>query len=150
MAALCGVAEPSLETMIELEQLHWGIVKPDALFLVERKSAALDDGNELQDRYRNLAKRERTHSRVVTLHNNSSIEDALDEVWETITSTTHRLTEGREIPAVAQPSGQPSLPETGTPQPPRLSRLSPAKPTVVYDTYWRFAAKRQEVFCPPT
>ena len=84
---------------------------------------------------------------MVTLYNNSSVEDALDEAWETITSTTNRLTEGREIPVVAQPSGQPSLPGAGTPQPPRLSRLSPAKPTVVYDTYWRFAAKRQEVFC---
>ncbi|MCY4649620.1 MAG: putative DNA base hypermodification protein [bacterium] len=27
-----------------------------------------------------------------------------------------------------------------------MPRLSPAKPTVVYDTYWRFAVKRQEVF----
>ena len=27
-----------------------------------------------------------------------------------------------------------------------MSRLSPAKPTIVYDTYWRFAVERQEVF----
>lgn len=27
-----------------------------------------------------------------------------------------------------------------------FSRLAPAKPTVVYDTYWRFAAERQEIF----
>ena len=27
-----------------------------------------------------------------------------------------------------------------------FSRLSPAKPTVVYDTYWRFAAERQAIF----
>ena len=27
-----------------------------------------------------------------------------------------------------------------------FSRLSPAKPTPVYDTYWRFAAERQEIF----
>ncbi len=38
---------------------------------------------------------------------------------------------------------------------PHVSPLSPAKPTVVYDTYWRFAVERQEVFfrrvegCPP-
>ena len=29
---------------------------------------------------------------------------------------------------------------------PVLTRLSPARPTVVYDTYWRFALERQEVF----
>jgi hypothetical protein len=27
-----------------------------------------------------------------------------------------------------------------------LAKVSPAKPTVVYDTYWRFAAKRQAIF----
>lgn len=27
-----------------------------------------------------------------------------------------------------------------------FSRLAPAEPTVVYDTYWRFAAERQEIF----
>ncbi|SRR6266540_1908802 len=27
-----------------------------------------------------------------------------------------------------------------------FTRLSPARPTLVYDTYWRFAARRQEVF----
>ncbi len=27
-----------------------------------------------------------------------------------------------------------------------FSKLSPAKPTVVYDTYWRFAAERQAIF----
>ena len=33
--------------------------------------------------------------------------------------------------------------QTGTPI---FRSLSPARPTVVYDTYWRFAAERQEVF----
>jgi hypothetical protein len=27
-----------------------------------------------------------------------------------------------------------------------MTKISPAKPTVVYDTYWRFAAKRQAIF----
>jgi hypothetical protein len=27
-----------------------------------------------------------------------------------------------------------------------FSKLAPAKPTIVYDTYWRFAAERQEIF----
>ena len=29
---------------------------------------------------------------------------------------------------------------------PQMLRLSPAKPTTVYDTYWRFAVERQEMF----
>ena len=148
--AAFGVSDLSLAAMIKLEQLHWGQVKPDVLFLVERQSGASDDGEGPQEQilegYRNLAKREQLHSRVVTLQNDSSLEDALDAVWETITPNDRRLTEGRSFPAAAQPSSQLSLPEDGTLQPPSVSRLSPAKPTVVYNTYWRFAVERQEVF----
>ena len=32
------------------------------------------------------------------------------------------------------------------PKPQVFRTLSPAHPTVVYDTYWKFAAERQEVF----
>ena len=38
------------------------------------------------------------------------------------------------------------LPFADKPQPPVFRSLSPAQPTEVYDTYWRFAAERQEVF----
>jgi hypothetical protein len=47
-------------------------------------------------------------------------------------------------------SEPPSMPSA--PPPPRyagitvVSRLSPAKPTAVYDTFWRFASERQAVF----
>ena len=153
--AAFGVPERSLEAMIELEQLHWGRFRPDVLFLVERASGSPDDGDELQERYRELANREQLHSRVVTLHNDSSIEYALDAAWGTITSTARRLTEGRDMAAAAQPSSQLSLLEDRTLQAPSVSRLAPAKQTVVYETYWHFAVKRQEVFfrrlegCPP-
>ena len=142
-----GVPEQSLDKMIELEQLHWGTVKPDVLFIVERKGTALDDSNQIKDRYRRLVQLEQIHSRVVTLHNDFSIDEAVDEAWEAIATITRRLPEERDFPAAAQPSGQLQLPEISTPQAPRLlSRLSPAKPTFVYDTYWRFAVERQEVF----
>ena len=143
------VSERSLEAMIELEKIHWGNVKPDVLFLVEREDGTADTRVELQEqileRYRELAKRERSHSRVVTLHNDSSVEDAIDAAWDAITPLAQQLTKGRGFPAVAQPSSQLTLLEDRTPQPPRMSRLSPAKPTTVYDTFWRFAAERQEV-----
>ena len=141
-----GVSERSLKAMIELEQLHWGQFKPDVLFLVERESTDSDVGDELRDRYRALAKREQIHSRVVTLHNDSSVEHALDKAWNTIIPAVRRLAERQDSPASAQISSQPSLFDGRSLQPPRVSRLSPAKPTVVYDTYWRFAVERQEVF----
>ena len=42
---------------------------------------------------------------------------------------------------------RPSVHEgSGSLSPYVFSRLSPARPTIVYETYWRFAAERQEVF----
>ena len=141
-----GVSARSLEAMIELEQVHWGQVKPDVLFLVERESRTPDDGDALQERYRDLANREQVHSRAVTLHNDSSVENALDAVWEGIAHTDRQLSQGRASPADPQQDGQLTLLEDGVLNLISVSRLSPAKPTIVYDTYWRFAVERQEVF----
>ena len=64
---------------------------------------------QILERYRELATREQSHSRVVTLHNNSSVEDALEAAWEAITSIAPRLTKGNDFPAVAQTSNQLTL-----------------------------------------
>lgn len=39
-----------------------------------------------------------------------------------------------------------SLPESAIPPVIYINRLSPAKPTLVFDTYWYFAAERQNIF----
>ena len=148
--AALGVPERSLEAMIKLEQLHWGLVKPDVLLLVERDNATPEDGEGLHghilEGYRELAKQDQLPSRVVTLRNDSSIEDTLEAVWEGITPLDGRLSQGKATASDAQPKGQLTLLEDSIYQPLRVRRLSPAKPTVVYDTYWRFAVERQEVF----
>ena len=143
--AAYGVPEYSLETMIELERLHWGQLKPHVLFLVERESGVPDvDG--LQGRYRQLFLREGLNSSVIKLNNDSCIRDALDATWDAVTCGVRRLTEGQDISTQSQPISQLSLLEEGALQPPSVSSLSPAKPTAVYDTYWQFAAERQEMF----
>ena len=153
--AAFGVPERSLEAMIGLEKLHWGHVEPYVLFLVERHNGTPDDGEglpgQLPERYRELATREQLHSRVVTLNNDSSVEGALDAAWAAITPVAAQPSQGRDSARDAQLT----LPEDPFRRTPGLSRLSPAKPTIVYDTYWRFAVERQEVFfrrlegCPP-
>ena len=146
--AALGVPERSLEAMIDLERLHWGLVKPDVLFLVERDSRTPDDGVGLQERYRELANREQFHSRVVALHNDSSIEDALEAVWKELTPIDRRLNQGRVPTTDTEQDVQLTLTlaEDAFPKPSLMSRLSPAKPTIVYETYWRFAVERQELF----
>ena len=146
--AAFGVPERSLEAMIELERLHWGQIKPDVLFLVERESGTPDNGDGLQAMYRDLANREQLHTRVVALHNDSSVGEALDAVWEEITPIDRRLVKGRVSGTDIEQDVQLTLtlPEGAFPKPSIMSRLSPAKPTIVYETYWRLAVERQEVF----
>ena len=153
--AAFGVPERSLEALIGLEKLHWGHVEPYVLFLIERRNGTPDDGEglpgQLPERYRELATREQLHSRVVTLNNDASVEDALDAAWAAITPVALQPSQGND----SAPDAQLTLPEDPIRRTPGLSRLSPAKPTIVYDTYWRFAVERQEVFfrrlegCPP-
>ena len=57
---------------------------------------------------------------------------------------TRRVRYGQ--PRTSSPEGQLSLVSRAEPKPLVFRNLSPACPTVVYDTYWRFAAERQEVF----
>lgn len=82
--------------MIALEQLHWGKVKPDVLFSVEREIDNPEYGRVVQDQvvkgYRELANQEKNRSRVVTIQNNYSVEDALNAVWEVVAPIARRLT----------------------------------------------------------
>ena len=145
--AAYGVPERSLETMIELEQLHWERFRPDVLFLLERERRTPDDRSRIEKqilkRYRELADRERLNLHVVPLDNDTSVEDALDAVWYELTHIDHRVSHVKVSSKDPQPSRQLPL-LAGEAR--RAPRLSPAKPTVVYDTYWQFAAERQEVF----
>ena len=47
--AAFGVPERSLEGTIELEQLHWGRVEPDVLFLVERDKGTPSDSEGFRE-----------------------------------------------------------------------------------------------------
>ncbi|MDE2824072.1 MAG: AAA family ATPase, partial [Chloroflexota bacterium] len=105
-----GVPERSLETMIDLEQLHWGQFKPDIVFLVERSNDTSSDADRAQrqlvEGYRELVTRERFNSRVATLYNDSSVEDALDSVWDELTYIDRRLSQRNVSSTEAQPGDQ--------------------------------------------
>ena len=147
------VPENSLRAMIGLEQLHWGQIKPDVVFLVERKPVTPEYGEDFQGQlvegYRNLANREQFHGPVVTVRNDFSIEDAFETVWEEVAPSVRLFTQRRDFTTDAQPDGQLTLLEDYVPNQSNVSLLSPAEPTVVYDTFWQFALERQrDIFSP--
>ena len=145
-----GIAERSLKAMLRLEQLHWKRIKPSIVFLVERIPTSPNQGEDswqaIGEGYLHLANREKIHSQVQTIQNKSSVEDALNVAWAAIGSLLPR-------PASTFPSGhtrlhnrQLALLANNNTHISQFSRRAFALPSVVYDTYWHFAAARQEVF----
>lgn len=133
-----GVSTQSLETMIALERLHWGKVKPDLVFLVSRKSRSgtasnLNQTKLLTEEYSGLATREGRSYPVARIGNDGTITESLNAVVGHLPGSMQE-----QLPLESS---------TTTKHPPLVfSRLAPAKPTVVYQTYWRFAAERQAIF----
>lgn len=144
-----GAPASSLKAMIDLELGHWGALRPDMAFLVMRAKGRADDvaveRRKRIDEYTRLAAVERNDYPVRTIINNASVATALKKIlaelrfpdWASVGKTTNGVQQT-----------QLGLNDT-TPMavgPLVFSRLAPAKPTAVYDTYWRFAYERQRIF----
>jgi thymidylate kinase len=139
----------SLKAMIEVEQLYWRAIRPAVVFLVVRKQARPGDDELLRSRhieeYRRLSAVERNDYPVRVVENDGTLAMAVAEM-------------ARELVFIAGESG--TLVSIATaPQAqfefsnePRktmgavFTRLAPAKTTLVYETYWRFACERQNIF----
>ena len=148
-----GADQRSLKAMIELEGIHWENTCPAICFLVERRTPL--DGkltspwNRLIEEYAKLASREGYHYPVRCISNESTVAESLAEVvrhaglntqFSGQTRTNLSLQQNSQMPLPFDPRG------TIPPAPFSFSKLAPMKTTIVYDTYWRFAAERQEIF----
>jgi thymidylate kinase len=158
-----GVDSKALNAMIRLERVVWGKVKPTAIFLIQRepqpKTADLKSYDQLFAEYKNLAARARLQNQVEIIDNNKTTNDALDQIVSTATpgkSSLRSSIRKRAIsngPIAANPQfDQAKLPLTQELPVASLNSsrtdwdFGQAKPTQVYETYWRFAAKRQDIF----
>lgn len=144
-----AVDEQSIRLMIELEKVHWADVRPTIVFLLDRVVPAraeqsLKEYCALQIAYNHLAAEQAQHCHVERI----STDRTPDETFALIVSSFQRTTgvtrgwSGRsqqQLPFSVQS-------RAASPTPIVFSRLAPAIPSEVYDTYWRFAAKRQDVF----
>lgn len=136
-----------LQSMIDVELCAWGKIKPSAIFLITRKTPLRPEPREHWARWRDLylqiAAEEQQNAHVVVIENDSSI-DAAEQQFTLAWSDIERrkpTKDGVQLPLntmakVSSPVSQQLI----------FNALAPAKPTVVYDTYWRFAAERQEIF----
>lgn len=148
---LLGGIEPGfLKTMIDLELNQWANIVPSIAVLVRRESPI--DRNEpitywrkLRSEYDRLARREHQEYPIIFLDNNGTLESSVDTV-------VHAIREITGTKPVSEPTQGTLEIESSREIPPDftglrgVSHISPVQPTVVYDTYWRFAAERQKIF----
>lgn len=129
-----GANSKSLKSMIELEKIHWGSLKPDVVFLITRKSPLVENTDisiwkKLRREYKRISKKESDQYRIVEIGNDRDISSAIDAILK----ETNKVRSKKSI----------ILKESA---PLAFSSLTPAIPTDVFNTYWRFAAERQEIF----
>ena len=149
---VAGVDRESLQHMIALETHHWSHFRPRAIFLLNRPKPARTENspaihNLIGAAYAELAASEEKNYCVHRISTNCTVEESFDEILlalneeGTAASDIHPGTPRQaNLPLSC---AQPALPARA---PVVFSKLSPAIPSEVYNTYWRFAAKRQDVF----
>lgn len=142
--ALCALIEPELRL--------WKSVAP-IVVLVDRdkpinRDEELGHWKKLRSLYALMAKRERGRSDVVLLRNAGRLENAVATAIaelvarKVVPKKKAQTAKGDQIPLNLAPKVEGNK----RPRPELFSRLAPAKPTIVLDSYWRFAAERQEIF----
>jgi thymidylate kinase len=145
-----SVRPNALKAMIRAECMTWGKVRPATIFLVHRKFGdQTDDYDRLSEEYLKLAAREARRNSVVYIRNEGTIAESLEQIVSHVRIDDQVSTSNGPITNKTQ-HNQTESSLSGIPRfahaPLAFSRIAPAKPTVVFETYWRFAAMRQDIF----
>lgn len=135
---VAGCDKRPLRGLIEAERTAWGRVRPTHAFLVQRPAPInRDEGmlywQRLSLEYSRLAVREKREYPVSIIDNVGSPEAALSVLLGILGIGLDQ----KSAPPLEEE--QPIVRRTD-------GHILPLKPSVVYDTYWKFAAERQEVF----
>jgi hypothetical protein len=167
-----GVKKVSLEPMLAVERPEWDGVVPMAVFLVRRGSplrgdVPIDRWRQLVSGYNDLALVEQAGHAVFHIENEGTRDEAVRRALEALDGLRFRVAtpaRGRRRAKRAVGRGRQPAPRAADlfsssagngedlgpvdvrKVPNAFCPMSPAKPSEVYQTYWRFAAERQAVF----
>ncbi|WNG21333.1 nucleotide kinase domain-containing protein [Cystobacter fuscus] len=148
-----GVDRKVLEALIGVERLLWGPVLADVVFLLRRdapieRDEPLPRWLRLRDEYDGLAKQERRGYPVAVIENVGSLSETLAQVRHVLETSSGRAAVSAGARTEAQLSIGFAAPQRSSQAVPATSvrHLYPVKPTAAYDTYWRFAVERQNIF----
>ncbi len=164
-----GVKRSGLENLIDLEIMEWEGIYPSAVFLIET-TGPYDEKCEtkiwhrLKKEYKHLANAEMNKYPIYPIKNNQDIHSAIAKITTIVNEKIIRIYSGSKT-NVKKPhdkfvcSKSKRINDEATKLntninhtddffglPVVFTKLSPAEPTEVYDTYWKFAAERQNIF----
>ncbi len=151
-----GVNKRSLELMIGLELHHWQSFLPTLLFLIDRNTSLREDmavefWNKLKANYYDLFAVEKHKYPIQLINNDGSVASTVNAVvhWWAASNQDKQKDSVNTEPLLEQLSLDLKEKKTLNSLPSEAyfyTALSPIKPTEVFDTYWYFAAERQEIF----
>lgn len=154
-----GANFKAIEAALNAERLFWGEIRPTAVFLIKSEKPfnvqfSEDYWRKISAGYYELAENEKVAYPVFSVTNTAAqIEFALKQISETIalldaervaSQQRHGYETDRGI-KLEQHTFDLSIPQAEN-SPLVIRRLSPAEPTEVFDTYWKFAVERQKMF----
>jgi thymidylate kinase len=139
-----GCKRYKLRALVEAERKAWGSVRPALAILLQRptpidRDISLLEWRALAQEYDRLSDRERRVYPVIAVNN-------VEKPDDTVRIITEALEERRVIPAEEDVSVSQSTTPNRRAATVHISHILPIKPSMVYDTYWRFAAERQNIF----
>lgn len=142
LVAGCDIS--ALRRLIKAELAVWGTFKPALVMLLQRsspidRSDPLAYWQNLAREYEALRAREGTKYPTRGLENIGSLRKTVDVALKMLME--HRALAFSNKPRLSSRVGMKELQGKRTP-----SHLLPLKSTAVYDSLWRFAAERQEIF----
>lgn len=146
---VAGASKEILDAAVRMELLAWGNVKPTMAFLIHRnkplRKEPIDKWKKWCTVYDSLAAEQAKHHDVLLIDNNGSVDDSMHTI---IRATNYGIKRNHSFsrPDKNQLSLEISGNEPKISSPYIFSSIAPAKPTFVFDTYWRFAAERQSIF----
>ena len=132
-----------IDQLIKSERLAWQEVEPSCIFYLRREFPGAETStthNNLISLYEKLFKIEAKKTKATIIHN-KKLSDTVSSVLAKINSPKPQPASQKQGLLLAEE--KPTRRNTKYP-PSSLSKL--LGPTVVFDTYWKFAAKRQEIF----
>ncbi len=138
-----GCERRRLKALIDAERAAWGRVLPNVAILLRcphpiNRNDPPRHWKQLAAEYDRLSERERGQYAICVIDNTGTKNETVEAVMSKIPNP-HLKNRDSQL-KMSFSRGQPGSSAGGS------SHILPLKPTVVYDTYWRFAAERQRIF----